>query len=53
MNSKIGVSIKGRPKKNMFLLDSNFTENAFLTHNVNESLQKVKQRILTFKIGNS
>lgn len=30
----MGVTLKGRPKKSMFLLQKDFTENAFLTHEV-------------------
>jgi len=40
-------------KKNTFLLDPNFTENPFLSHNVSDGLQKVKRKILSFKIENT
>jgi hypothetical protein len=53
MKSKLGTTMLGKPKKSAFLPTETITDNAFGTHDVVDTIRKVKPASPEYKIGNS
>ncbi len=45
--------MSGKPKKSLLFSPNSLTANAFATHDVSGSTDKIKQTILSFKLGSS
>ena len=53
MKSKLGTTMLAKPKKSAFLPTETITDNAFGTHEIVDTIRKVKPSSPDYKIGNS